>query len=88
MDRVKEFLASKALLKGDSSTASRPLRRLRGESVSSSEHAFYIISSFSSLFSIFVFRLIIFYTVIICNNHRWLTMFSTLHLKDPLSFLL
>uniref|UniRef100_A0A7C9A835 Uncharacterized protein n=1 Tax=Opuntia streptacantha TaxID=393608 RepID=A0A7C9A835_OPUST len=31
MDRVKEFLASKALLKGDFSTRSHPLRRLRGE---------------------------------------------------------
>ncbi|KAK7346481.1 hypothetical protein VNO80_21001 [Phaseolus coccineus] len=31
-DRVKEFLVSKALLKGDPSTTSRPLRRLRGES--------------------------------------------------------
>lgn len=34
MDRVKGFLISKALLKGDSSTTSRPLRHLRGESVS------------------------------------------------------
>lgn len=34
MDRVKEFLVSKALLKGDTSTTPRPLRRLRGESVS------------------------------------------------------
>ncbi|KAK7251111.1 hypothetical protein RIF29_34030 [Crotalaria pallida] len=32
MDRVKEFLVSKALLKGDPSTVSHPLRRLRGES--------------------------------------------------------
>ncbi|KAI9166047.1 hypothetical protein LWI28_025262 [Acer negundo] len=32
MDRVKEFLVSKALLKGDPSTTSRPLRHLRGES--------------------------------------------------------
>ncbi|RVX23530.1 hypothetical protein CK203_000230 [Vitis vinifera] len=32
MDRVKGFLISKALLKGDSSTTSRPLRHLRGES--------------------------------------------------------
>ncbi|XP_059638646.1 uncharacterized protein LOC132280907 isoform X2 [Cornus florida] len=32
MDRVKGFLESKALLKGDSSTASRPLRHIRGES--------------------------------------------------------
>ncbi|KAK7263059.1 hypothetical protein RJT34_30643 [Clitoria ternatea] len=31
-DRVKEFLVSKALLKGDPSTTSRPLSRLRGES--------------------------------------------------------
>lgn len=31
MDRVKEFLVSKALLKGDPSTISNPLRRLRGE---------------------------------------------------------
>ncbi|GAB4847045.1 hypothetical protein Ancab_026057 [Ancistrocladus abbreviatus] len=31
MDRVKDFLVSKALLKGDSSTTSHPLRRLRGE---------------------------------------------------------
>ncbi|KAJ7952892.1 Vacuolar protein sorting-associated protein [Quillaja saponaria] len=31
MDRVKEFLVSKALLKGDPSTSSRPLRHLRGE---------------------------------------------------------
>ncbi|PNY03612.1 hypothetical protein L195_g000019 [Trifolium pratense] len=30
-DRVKEFLVSKALLKGDPSTISHPLRRLRGE---------------------------------------------------------
>ncbi|KAH1151426.1 hypothetical protein GYH30_045099 [Glycine max] len=30
--RVKEFLVSKALLKGDPSTTSRPLSRLRGES--------------------------------------------------------
>ncbi|CBI40982.3 unnamed protein product, partial [Vitis vinifera] len=34
MDRVKGFLISKALLKGDSSTTSRPLRHLRGESAS------------------------------------------------------
>ena len=34
MDRVNGFLISKALLKGDSSTTSRPLRHLRGESVS------------------------------------------------------
>ncbi|OIW09737.1 hypothetical protein TanjilG_23877 [Lupinus angustifolius] len=32
MDRVKEYLVSKALLKGDPSNSSRPLRRLRGES--------------------------------------------------------
>ncbi|KAK4778297.1 hypothetical protein SAY87_018484 [Trapa incisa] len=32
MDRVREFLVSKALLKGDTSTSSRPLRHLRGES--------------------------------------------------------
>ncbi|KAF7809778.1 putative vacuolar protein sorting-associated protein 13C [Senna tora] len=32
MERVKEFLVSKALLKGDPSTTSRPLRHLRGES--------------------------------------------------------
>ncbi|KAL5752815.1 hypothetical protein ACOSQ2_023322 [Xanthoceras sorbifolium] len=32
MDRVKGFLVSKALLKGDPSTTSRPLRHLRGES--------------------------------------------------------
>ncbi|XP_031387722.1 uncharacterized protein LOC116200899 isoform X2 [Punica granatum] len=31
MDRVREFLVSKALLKGDPSTSSRPLRHLRGE---------------------------------------------------------
>ncbi|KAK7359915.1 hypothetical protein VNO77_01883 [Canavalia gladiata] len=31
-DRVKEFLVSKALLKGDPSATSRPLSRLRGES--------------------------------------------------------
>nr|KYP38230.1 Vacuolar protein sorting-associated protein 13b [Cajanus cajan] len=31
-DRVKEFLVSKALLKGDPSARSRPLSRLRGES--------------------------------------------------------
>ncbi|GMH25239.1 hypothetical protein Nepgr_027082 [Nepenthes gracilis] len=31
MDRVKDFLVSKALLKGDSSTTSRPLRHRRGE---------------------------------------------------------
>ncbi|KAM1156496.1 hypothetical protein ACFX2B_026994 [Malus domestica] len=31
MDRVKGFLVSKALLKGDPSAASRPLSRLRGE---------------------------------------------------------
>lgn len=33
MDRVKSFLVNKALLKGDSVTASRPFRHLRGESV-------------------------------------------------------
>ena len=33
MDRVKGFLVSKALLKGDSSTTSQPLRHLRGDSV-------------------------------------------------------
>ncbi|QHO47810.1 Vacuolar protein sorting-associated proteinb [Arachis hypogaea] len=32
MDRVKEFLVSKALLKGDPSSMGLPLRRLRGES--------------------------------------------------------
>ncbi|GFY93904.1 vacuolar protein sorting-associated protein, putative [Actinidia rufa] len=32
MDRVKGFLVSKALLKGDSSTTSQPLRHLRGDS--------------------------------------------------------
>ncbi|XP_048138871.1 uncharacterized protein LOC115740159 isoform X2 [Rhodamnia argentea] len=32
MDRVRGFLVSKALLKGDPSTTSRPLRHLRGES--------------------------------------------------------
>ncbi|KAK9713068.1 hypothetical protein RND81_06G001000 [Saponaria officinalis] len=31
MDRVKDFLVSKALLKGDYSTMSRPLRHLQGE---------------------------------------------------------
>ncbi|XP_028760435.1 uncharacterized protein LOC114719142 isoform X2 [Neltuma alba] len=31
MDRVKEFLVNKALLKGDASTTSRPLRHRRGE---------------------------------------------------------
>ncbi|KAI4327520.1 hypothetical protein L6164_019969 [Bauhinia variegata] len=31
MDRVKEFLVSKALIKGDPSTSSHPLRHLRGE---------------------------------------------------------
>ncbi|GAB4847061.1 hypothetical protein Ancab_026072 [Ancistrocladus abbreviatus] len=31
MDRVKDFLVSKALLKGDSSTTSHPLWHLRGE---------------------------------------------------------
>ncbi|XP_056697041.1 uncharacterized protein [Spinacia oleracea] len=31
MDRVKDFLVSKALLKGDFSTSSRPLRHLRGD---------------------------------------------------------
>ncbi len=34
MDTVKAFLISKALLKGDSATTSRPLRHLRGERVS------------------------------------------------------
>lgn len=34
MDRVKGFLVSKALLRGDPSAASRPLSRLRGEKVS------------------------------------------------------
>lgn len=34
MDRVKGFLVSKALLKGDPSAASHPLSRLRGENVS------------------------------------------------------
>ena len=33
MDRVKGFLVSKALLKGDSSTISQPLRHRRGDSV-------------------------------------------------------
>lgn len=32
MDRVRGFLVSKALLKGDASTTSRPLRHLRGQS--------------------------------------------------------
>lgn len=32
MDRVRGFLVSKALLKGDPSTTSRPLRHLRGQS--------------------------------------------------------
>ncbi|MED6185147.1 hypothetical protein PIB30_118188 [Stylosanthes scabra] len=32
MDRVKDFLVSKALLKGDPSSMGLPLRRLRGES--------------------------------------------------------
>ncbi|KAL6957103.1 hypothetical protein U1Q18_045625 [Sarracenia purpurea var. burkii] len=32
MDRVKSFLVSKALLKGDSLTASQPLRHRRGDS--------------------------------------------------------
>jgi hypothetical protein len=34
MDRVKGFLISKGLLKGDPSTSYRPLRHLQGESVS------------------------------------------------------
>lgn len=34
VERVKGFLVSKALLKGDSSTASHSLRHIRGESVS------------------------------------------------------
>lgn len=34
MDSVKGFLISKALLKGDPSTASRPFRNVQGESVS------------------------------------------------------
>lgn len=38
MDRVKAFLVSKALLKGDSSTTSRSLHHIRGERVITSIH--------------------------------------------------
>ncbi|KAI9070418.1 hypothetical protein K1719_047618, partial [Acacia pycnantha] len=45
MDRVKEFLVSKALLKGDPSTTSRPLRHLRGESFASASNVKYVKST-------------------------------------------
>lgn len=59
-DHVKEFLMSKALLKGDPSTISHPLRRLRGETVCFVLLSFYCIFFFSFQY-IYVFLLVIFY---------------------------
>jgi hypothetical protein len=62
MDRVKGFLMSKALLKGDSSKTSHPLHHVRVEKVSVSVHLVCLFSFFfwggggggSSIFVLFV----------------------------------
>jgi hypothetical protein len=46
MDRVKGFLMSKALLKGDSSKTSHPLHHVRVEKVSVSVHLVCLFSFF------------------------------------------
>lgn len=50
MDRVKGFLVSKALLKGDPSITSRPLSHLRGERVSVSPPHLNLSFSFRCIF--------------------------------------
>lgn len=58
MENVKSFLVSRALLKGDASIASRPLRHLRTESVSFINFFFPII--FHGFFSLnFIVRLVV-----------------------------
>jgi hypothetical protein len=58
MDRVKGFLMSKALLKGDSSKTSHPLHHVRVEKVSVSVHLVCLFSFFfgggGSIFVLFV----------------------------------
>ncbi|KAE9614347.1 putative vacuolar protein sorting-associated protein [Lupinus albus] len=80
MDRVKEFLVSKALLKGDPSTSSHPLRRLHGESEWRIGPT--ILTLFEHLFVSFAIRMLRKQAKKFISSMNWKTQSEVIHQED------